>query len=569
MRSYIFALALILLSGPAFGQTPLPNEETRGAVVAHRFMVVAANPYAAEAGREVLRRGGNAIDAMVAVQLVLGLVEPQYSGLGGGGFLLYWDAEGKQLKTVDGRETAPMQATPKLFLDSAGKPLEFYDAAVGGRSVGVPGIPRLLEHAHRNWGRLAWRDLFAHPIRLAEEGFTVSPLLATLISENKGRLSRFPETRAYFLDAAGAPRTAGTSLKNPAYAQTLAILRDEGAAAFYSGRIAAAIVETVRRALGVMTLGDLAAYQVKERTPLCIDYRGFAVCGMGPPSSGMLTVGQILGILENFDLRALGPSNPLAWQLFGDAGQLAFADRARYMADEDFVPMPTKGLLDKGYLGERAKLIEPGRKLIGAEPGNPTWDHAELRADDASIELPSTSHIVIVDTDRNIVSLTSSIEDEFGSRLMTQGFLLNNQLTDFSFQSHSDGVPVANRVEPGKRPRSSMAPTIVFNNGTPVMALGSPGGSRIIPYVAKTLIAMIDWRLGPQAAVDLPHVANRSGVFELETATPATALQPHLERLGYETKVTDMNSGLHVIAITPELLMAGVDRRREGIAAGD
>jgi gamma-glutamyltranspeptidase / glutathione hydrolase len=581
MRFCFFALALMLPSALGFGQTVEPGQaegrsakiaEEREPVAARRFMVVTANPHATETGQEVLRRGGNAIDAMVAVQLVLGLVEPQFSGLGGGGFLVYWNAEQKQLATLDGRETAPMHATPRLFQDSAGEPLEFFDAVVGGRSVGVPGIPRLLEEAHRKWGRLAWRDLFAHAIRVAGEGFTVSPMLATYLGENKDRLSRFPVTRAYFLNAAGAAHTEGTLLKNPDYARTLGILRDEGAAPFYSGRIAAGIVEAVRGAPdnpGVLTLADLAAYEVKERMPLCMAYRRFDVCGMGPPSSGALAVGQILGILENFDLAGLGPSNPAAWQLFGDATRLAFADRDRYMADEDFVPMPTKGLLDKIYLGERAKLLELGRKLEDAQPGTPKWDHAGLRADDVSIELPSTSHFVIVDEARNIVSMTSSIEDALGSRLMTQGFLLNNQLTDFSFRSHVDGVAVANRVEPGKRPRSSMSPTIVLKDRVPVMALGSPGGSRIIPYVAKTLIAMIDWRLGPQAAVDLPHVANRSGVFELEAGTPATALKPHLERLGYETKVIDMNSGLHLIAIAPERLTAGVDRRREGLAAGD
>jgi gamma-glutamyltranspeptidase/glutathione hydrolase len=546
--------------------------ETREAITARRFLVVAANRHAAEAGRDVLRRGGNAIDAMVAVQLVLGLVEPQSSGLGGGGFLVYWDAKQKRLETLDARETAPMHATPRLFQDATGEPLEFYDAVLGGRSVGVPGIPRLLEAAHRKWGRLAWRDLFAHAMRLAQEGFAVSPRLAKLIDDDKERLSRFPATRAFFFDSLGAPHSEGTLLRNPDYASTLGILRDEGAAPFYSGRIAAGIVEAVRGAPGnpgVMTLADLAAYEVKERAPVCIAYRGFEVCGMGPPSSGALAVSQTLGILENFDLTALGPSNPAAWQLFGDATRLAFADRDRYMADEDFVPMPTRGLLDKTYLGERAKLIELGRKLGEVEPGTPKWDHARLYADDVSIELPSTTHFVIVDEARNVVSMTSSIEDGFGSRLMTQGFLLNNQLTDFSFRSHADGVPIANRVEPGKRPRSSMSPTIVLKNGAPVLALGSPGGSRIIPYVAETLIAMIDWKLGPQAAVDLPRVTNRSGTFDLEAGTSAEAMKPALERLGYKTKVMDLNSGLHVIAIAPDGLTAGVDRRREGLAAGD
>ena len=581
MRLWFALLALIVLRASSFAQTTETAQPegsspeitpAREAVTARRFLVAAANSHAAEAGRGVLRQGGSAIDAMVAVQLVLGLVEPQSSGLGGGGFLLYWDAKQKRLTTLDARETAPMHATPRLFQDAAGEPLEFYDAVLGGRSVGVPGIPRLLEEAHRRWGNLPWRDLFDPAMRHAQAGFAVSARLAKLIVEDEERLARFAGTRGFFFDASGAPVGEGTILENPDYATTLSILRDEGAAAFYSGRIAAGIVEAVRGAPGnpgVLTLADLAAYEVRERPAVCIDYRAFEVCGMGPPSSGALAVGQILGILENFDLSSLGSSSPAAWQLFGDATRLAFADRDRYMADEDFVPMPTRGLLDKTYLGERAKLVELGRKLAEAPPGVPPWDHARLYADDLSPELPSTTHFVIVDEAGNVVSMTSTIEDAFGSRLMTQGFLLNNQLTDFSFRSHADGVPVANRVEPGKRPRSSMAPTIVLKDGAPVMALGSPGGSRIIPYVAKTLIAMIDWRLGAQAAVDLPHLVNRSGVFDIEAGTPAEGLKPALEKLGYETKVMELNSGLHVIAISPDGLAAGVDRRREGLAAGD
>jgi gamma-glutamyltranspeptidase/glutathione hydrolase len=581
MRSYLLALALIFLPASTVAQTETPVQpggstpaivEARQAVITRRFMVAAADRHAAEAGREILRRGGNAIDAAVAVQLVLGLVEPQSSGLGGGGFLVYWDAGQKQLTTLDGRETAPQQATPRLFQNAVGEPLEFYDAVVGGRSVGVPGIPRLLEEAHTKWGKLPWRDLFAHAIRLAEQGFAISPRLAKAIEEDRERLSRFPATRTYFFHARGEPLPLETVLKNADYARTLETFRDQGAAPFYSGRIAAGILNAVRNASGnpgLMTPADLAAYKIKERVPVCMMYRGFNICGMGPPSSGALTVGQILGILENFDLSALGPSNPAAWQLIGDATRLAFADRDRYMADGDFVPMPTTGLLDKGYLGERANLIELGRKLDQVEPGAPKWDHARHHADDAAIELPSTTHFVIVDEARNVVSMTSSIEDAFGSRLMAEGFLLNNQLTDFSFRSHVDGVPIANRVEPGKRPRSSMSPTIVFRNGAPVIALGSPGGSRIIPYVAKTLIAMVDWRLGPQAAVDVPHLVNRLGAFDLEAGTPAEAMKPALEQLGYETKVMDLTSGLQVISIVPEGLKAGADRRREGVALGD
>jgi gamma-glutamyltranspeptidase/glutathione hydrolase len=320
----------------------------------------------------------------------------------------------------------------------------------------------------------------------------------------------------------------------------------------------------------VLSLEDLANYRIKERPPVCILYRGFDVCGMGPPSSGALTVGQILGILESFDLSALGPDDPRSWQLIGDASRLAFADRGRYMADIDFVPMPLKGLLNRSYLAERAKLIEPGAVLPpeAVKPGEPAWDHAQLWSDDESIELPSTSHFVIVDSNGDVVSMTTTIENGFGSRLMTGGFLLNNELTDFSFRSHSDGNPIANRVEPGKRPRSSMSPTIVLKDGKPRMAIGSPGGSRIIGYVAEALIAQIDWGMDIQSAVSLPHLVDRFGTYDIEEGTPAEKLAAPLENLGYKVRIRPLNSGLHGIAITADALVGGADPRREGTALG-
>jgi gamma-glutamyltranspeptidase/glutathione hydrolase len=347
-------------------------------------------------------------------------------------------------------------------------------------------------------------------------------------------------------------------------------LASGGADAFYSGPIADDIVATVRTAenLGRLSSDDLRTYNVKEREPVCAPYRLREVCGMGPPSSGALTLGQILGMAERFDLAAMGQT-ATAWQVIADASRLAFADRERYMADRDFVPMPVKGLLSKDYLAERAGRIVAGTRLLEAEPGNPKWSHASLWADGDAPELPSTSHIAIVDREGNVVSMTTTIEAGFGSRLMVRGFLLNNELTDFSFRTHKDGVPVANRVEPGKRPRSSMSPTIVMKDGAPEIALGSPGGSQIIGFVAKTLIAHLDWGLDIQAAVSLPHVVNRFGTMEIEKGTAAEALAPDFRAMGYEVKIADMTSGLHAIVIAPDSLTGAADPRREGVAIGE
>jgi gamma-glutamyltranspeptidase/glutathione hydrolase len=537
-------------------------------------MVAAANSLATEAGRDVIERGGNAIDAMVAVQAMLGLVEPQSSGLGGGAFLVYYDAKSGKLTTFDGRETAPMEATPKLFLDDKGQPLKFMDGVVGGRSVGTPGTVRLLEEAHKRYGKAEWASLLKPAETLATEGFKVSPRLASLIASEGDRLKKYTEPRSYFFDTSGAALRAGVPLKNPAYAETLAALAKGGADAFYKGRIAEAIVKTVREAAdnpGVLSLDDLSNYRVVEREPVCLAYRALDVCGMGPPSSGGIAIGQMLGLVENFDLKALGPKNVDSWRIIGDAQRLAFADRERYVADTDFLPLPIKGLLDKTYLGERAKLLDGDKALTNdaVKAGEPEWDHALLFGRDAAIELPSTSHFVIVDKDGNVVSMTTTIESGFGSRLMTNGFLLNNELTDFSFKTHDGGLPIANRVEPGKRPRSSMAPTIVMKDGKPLLAIGSPGGSQIIGYVAQALIAYIDWGMPVEAIVSQPHLINRFGTYDIEAGTSAEGLAGPLKALGYEVKPGEMNSGLHAIEITAEGLIGSADPRREGVAAGE
>ncbi|SLN72145.1 Gamma-glutamyltranspeptidase precursor [Roseovarius albus] len=539
-------------------------------IEAQGWMISAAHPLAVEAGAEILRSGGTAADAMVAVQVVLGLVEPQSSGLGGGAFLVWYDGESGELTTLDGRETAPLAATPTLFQDEAGEPLAFYDAVVGGRSVGTPGTVALLETAHQKWGTAEWPTLFVNGIALAENGFAVGPRLAKLIEGDADRLSRFQTTRDYFVPDGVVPQV-GHILTNPEYAETLKEIAGHGAGAFYTGEIAEDIVETVLTAPGnpgVLSTLDLAIYQVKERAPVCSDYRGYQICGMGPPSSGALTVGQILGVLENFDLAALGPDDPQSWRLIGDATRLGFADRGRYMADSDFVPVPTKGLLDPAYLAERAELLKRDTTLEQALPGAPEFDHALNWADDISIELPSTSHISIVDQYGNALSMTTTIENAFGSRLMVRGFLLNNELTDFSFLTHDEGRPIANAIAPGKRPRSSMAPTIVLKDGKPVLVVGSPGGSRIISYVTKAIIAHLDWGMDVQEAASFPNMINRFGVYDLEAGTAAEELAQDLQAMGFATENKDMTSGVHAISIN-ETLLGGADPRREGIALGN
>lgn len=547
----------------------LAAKEASEPVAASKWMVAAANPHAVSAGAEVLRNGGTAADAMIAVQTVLGLVEPQSSGMGGGAFLVWHDGETGEITTLDGRETAPLDATPRLFQDEAGEPLGFWDAVVGGRSVGVPGTPALMQAAHDKWGKAEWAGLFDAATALAEDGFEVSPRLAALVAEDPLKLTRQDVAASYFFPD-GAPVEAGTTLTNPDYAEVMKTLAAEGAKGFYEGEIAQGIVDTVTGFTdnpGVMSLLDLALYEVKERPAVCAEFRDHEVCGMGPPSSGALTVGQILGMLDASEPGAA--DDPDTWRKIGDASRLAFADRGRYMADSDFVPMPTKGLVDPAYLADRAKLLEGDDALPEVAPGAPEWDHAMLYADDESIEFPSTSHISIVDQYGNALSMTTTIENGFGSRLMTNGFLLNNELTDFSFRSHDGGVPIANRVEPGKRPRSSMSPTIVRKDGAPVLVIGSPGGSRIIGYTAQAIIAFIDWGMDVQQAVAMPHGLNRFGTFDLEEGTDMAGMQDALTEMGFEVSVQGLTSGLHAIAVGADGLTGGADPRREGIALGE
>ncbi len=580
VRGFIAVLlaAAWTLPGVAAGQNQAPERPSgwtdKHPVESRHFMVAAANPLAVEAGYRILRQGGTAADAAVAVQLVLNIVEPQSSGIGGGAFMLYHDGKRHKLTAFDGRETAPGAATPQRFLDKDGKPLQFYDAVVGGKSVGVPGTLALLYEAHKRHGRLPWAKLFEPAIALAENGFQVSPRLNTMIATEKYLAQ--PGIKSYLLDAAGKPLAVGTVLKNPAFAATLRTIAANGPSAFYTGPIAQDIVDTVRSHPtnpGDMTLADLANYRVQVRDPVCGRYRSYNVCGMPLPSSGGLTILQMLGMLEPYDLHAMGPATFWSVHFISEAGRLAYADRGMYMADPDFYTPPT-GLLDHAYLLERSQLIRTTGSMGRAKPGDPP-EIASARkvaygVHDA-LEFPSTSHISIIDREGNAVAMTTTIEDAFGSRLMTKsGFLLNNELTDFSFAPEEDGKPVANRVEAGKRPRSSMAPTIVYDRaGRIFMVTGSPGGSAIINYVAKTLIGVLDWKLDPQAAIALPNFGSRNGPTELEKDTPVVALEPLLKAMGHDTRVMEHTSGLQAIVRTRTGWIGGADPRREGTARGD
>ncbi|WP_322401525.1 gamma-glutamyltransferase [Massilia luteola] len=550
--------------------------------IARNYMVAAANPLAVEAGYEMLKQGGTAIDAGIATQLVLTLVEPQSSGIGGGAFLMYYD--GKKVQAYDGRETAPSKADEHLFQHPDGTPMSRREGIVGGRSTGAPGVLRMLALAHRQHGKLPWKALFQPAIRLSEQGFAVSPRLHSLLAED-AYIRKDPTARAYFYAPDGKPWPVGHVLKNPALARTLHELADGGAEVFYTGRIARDIEAKVKSHPtnpGLLSAADIAAYQPKLREPVCNDYRAYTVCGMPPPSSGGIAVAQMLGMLETRDMKALAPTDGIpgteAVHLFTEVGRLAYADRDRYAADTDFVPLPGRGipaLLDKGYLAQRASLI--GQRSMGkAQAGHPPGvESAWNWGMDNSIEAHSTSHIVAVDPYGAGLSMTTSVEDAFGSRQMVDGFILNNQLTDFSFDSRDANGPIANRVEPGKRPRSAMSPTIVFDKKTGrfVEAVGSPGGPLIINYVAKVLVGTLDWGLDMQQAISLPNFGSRNGPTELETGRFPAAEIAALKARGHTVRVFEQTSGLQGIARMNihgvPLLFGGADPRREGIAKGE
>jgi gamma-glutamyltranspeptidase/glutathione hydrolase len=549
---------------------------------ARKYMVAAANPLAVEAGYEMLKQGGTAIDAGIATQLVLTLVEPQSSGIGGGAFLMYYD--GKKVQAYDGRETAPSKADEHLFQHPDGTPMSRREGIVGGRSTGAPGVLRMLALAHRQHGKLPWKTLFQPALRLCEQGFAVSPRLHSLLAED-AYIRKDPTARAYFYAPDGKPWPVGHILKNPALARTLHEIADGGAEVFYTGHIAHDIEAKVKSHPtnpGLLSAADIAAYQPKLREPVCSDYRAYTVCGMPPPSSGGIAVAQMLGMFETRNMAALAPTNGIpgtdAVHLFTEVGRLAYADRDRYAADTDFVPLPGRGipaLLDKTYLKQRASLIGPrsmGKAQAGHPPGvESAWNWGM----DNSIEAHSTSHIVAVDAYGAGLSMTTSVEDAFGSRQMVDGFILNNQLTDFSFDSRDANGPIANRVEAGKRPRSAMSPTIVFDKKTGkfVEAVGSPGGPLIINYVAKVLVGTLDWGLDMQQAISLPNFGSRNGPTELEAGRFPLSEIRALEARGHKVRVFPQTSGLQGIARMDihgvPLWFGGADPRREGMAKGE
>ena len=591
-RALVLALAILAAASRAAHAQPaaqpeLPSGWTpKTTQFANRDMVAAANPLAVEAGVTILRQGGSALDAAIAVQMMLTLVEPQSSGIGGGAFLLHYDGKAKSLVGYDGRETAPAAATPDQFL-KMGKPRDFLDAVTGGLSVGTPGVISMMSMAHAKHGKLPWASLFQPAIDLAEKGFPISPRLYAALKGTAQRLCREKAVAAHYLTPDCTPKDEGSLLKNPELAATLRAIAKGGPQAFYSGPIAEAIVNAVRSHPtnpGRLTLEDLASYKPAVREPICGPYRGLRICGMPPESSGTIAVLQTLGILESFDVATLAPNSLDAVHLISEAYRLAYADRQKFVGDPAFVSVPVKGLLDAGYLKQRASLIRMDRSMGVPTAGTPVG--AEPRGLDDALALPSTSHVSIVDKDGHMVAMTTTIENGFGSLQMVKGFMLNNQLTDFSLSpTDAEGRPVANRVEAGKRPRSSMAPSFVFNEKGDVEAVvGSPGGGNIIQYVVKTLVGLIDWELDIQAAIDLPNFgAQTSATTEVEKGTVLAALQPGLAGRGHTVAVVDINSGLQGIVFNGMRGKApapfakapgkgtwagGADPRREGTAKG-
>jgi gamma-glutamyltranspeptidase / glutathione hydrolase len=575
----VFAASVAIAVLPAAAQRQQAEPEgssgwfVQTLATAKHQMISTANGHASAAGREILRAGGNALDAAIAAQLVLGLVEPQSSGLGGGAFILNWNKFKQELKAYDGREAAPFTAKPDRFLRD-GKPMPFETVVNSGLSVGTPGLVKLLWQTHQAHGKLPWETLFQPAVTLAENGFAVSRRLHVLLRLN-GRQKFDAAAQKYFFDDAGTAWPVGHILKNPAYAETLKRIASRGPDAFYSGSVAdsmVAAVKTAPNAAGDLQLDDLAEYQSLERAPLCLPYRTYKVCGMSPPSSGGVAIAQILQLLEPFDLGE-DPNaalNGRAVHLILEAQKLAYADRDRYLADPGFVKVPPT-LTDAAYLAERRKLMSDATAMAKPQPGEPPGADQRAFGEDATVERAGTSHISVIDGDGNAVSMTTTIEGAFGSGLMASGFLLNNELTDFSWRPEDkEGRPAANRIEGGKRPRSTMAPTIVFDqSGKVVAVVGSPGGSRIIFYVVKSLISLMDWKLDAQAAAALTNFGSMGDGAEVEYEWRSIMLALRLKSYGHEITADLMNSGLNIITANDDGLQGGTDPRREGAALGD
>ena len=534
-------------------------------------IVTSADPRATATGQEILREGGSAADAAMAMMLALTVVEPQSSGIGGGGFLVHHDGATGLIDTIDGRETAPAAANEARFLGPDGTPLPFAQAFPGGSSIGVPGNVRLMAMTHDKWGRLPWKALFAPAIRLADQGYQVTAPMHNAIVAVADLWKDFPAARALYLAPDGQPLAVGATVRNPGLAAFLTQLSEQGPDAFYTGDnaarlLAAATASTVRPS--DMTASDLIGYQAKERPAVCGRYRKYNICGMGPPSSGATTVLEILRLLERFNLKKLGKDSPVAWHLIGEAMELAYADRDAYLGDSDFVDVPVAGLLDGRYIRKRSRLISATRSLPRYEPGIPPGAPDRVPAPQA--EVPSTTHFIAIDRGGDIVSMTSTVEGPFGSQLLANGYILNNQLTDFSFAPAKDGALVANRVEPGKRPLSSMAPTIVYDaKGRPVFTVGAAGGKTIIMQVAKALIAHLDWGMPAREAIGEGLIFfNRDGLV-LEQGTSLEAMKPALEKLGHVVTIGKLGLKANAAERTPDGWVGAADPRSVGNALSE
>ena len=551
----------------------LPEQSTgikeKKVVFAKEQMVASANRYISQAGATILNQGGNAVDAAIASAIMVTLVEPQSAGIGGGGFILYFDKKQQILTSFDGRETAPQAATETLFIDSSGRPLSYPDAVNNGRSVGVPGLLRALELMHQKYGKLPWQDLFAPTIELAERGFEVSSRLSQLVQKDPF-LAYSENAKKYFYSSSGTPIQTGQILINLPLANTLKNIARSGARVFYEGQMAKEIALAVGRhpRPGILNEDDLKNYQAVERDVICGPYRAFKVCGISPPSSGGITLLQILGILESFPMTTYSPTSYQGIHYFSEAGRLAYADRDIYIADPSFGKVPVKELLAPSYLAQRAKLIRSDISMKQASAGEFVTKQSKLGIDQ-SAEIPSTSHLSIVDRQGNAVSMTLSVAAAFGSRIMVDGFFLNNEMTDFSFISEQNGLKIFNRVEPGKRPRSAMAPVMIFDQHDQLkMVVGSAGGPAIINYVAKTIMGVIDWGLNIQEAIALPNIGSRNIETDLEISTLSLGTINQLKSMGHPIKEWEMNSGTQGIWIDHRGLWGGVDPRREGVVVG-
>ncbi|MEO7170459.1 MAG: gamma-glutamyltransferase [Pseudomonadota bacterium] len=554
MKKLLLALAVLLYSPVASAQG----------------VVTSADPRATEAGRQILREGGTAADAAMAMMLALTVVEPQSSGIGGGGFLIRNDGKTGKMETIDGREAAPAAATPQRFLGQDGKPMPYGQAFQGGKSIGVPGNIRLMALTHKKWGKLPWKALFAPAIKLAEDGFQVTRPMSERIAGMSRIWENFPEIASQYTVDGQAP-AVGATLKNPALAAILHRIANEGPEAFYSGDNAQAIVAAAtgtRINTSDITLADLSAYQAKERAPVCGTYRTYRICGMAPPSSGAVTVLQILGMLSRFDLKKMGPTSPVAWHLIGEAMELAYADREKYLGDTDFVQVPLKGLIDPAYLAQRSRLISTTATLPVYEAGTPPGAQARTAA--VQDEVHGTTHFIAIDKAGDIVGMTSTVEGPFGSQLMANGYILNNELTDFTFAPEKNGAPVANRVEGGKRPLSSMAPTIVYDSkGKPVFTVGAAGGKTIIMQVAKALIAHLDWGMSAQDSIGQGLIYFSGRTLILEKGTSLEPMKAPLEKLGHQVVISSLGLKANAAELTTKGWVGAADPRSVGTALSE